>query len=181
MLRPSLPLLYPASRFNPSPPRTCPSAPSTPTASSYWLCRWCWKKRENQSASKGKGRCASTHGTVPGEAATSTSSSSPYSLSPSLPVLTLPLGVGATLSSPLSRVSALLSLSAVTWPILGLVTIPLAGPPPPPPPPPPPLPRRLPRRPPFVVGGGGGEGEEGVEEEESRTRREDMMVSSASS
>lgn len=105
-------------------------------------------------------------GRVPGEAATSTSSSSPYSVAPSVPVVfTLPFGVGATaLSSPLSSVSALLSLSACTW--LGGRALP-------------PRPRRLPRRP--LVGGGGGEGENEVEEAVSRTRRLEMMESSASS
>ena len=105
---------------------------------------------------------------IPGETATSTSSSSPYSVAPSVPVVfTLPFGVGAaTLSSPLSSVSALLSLSACTW--LGGRT-----------PTPTPRPRRLPRRP--LMGGGGGEGEKEVDDAVSRTRRLEMMESSASS
>ena len=87
-------------------------------------------------------------------------------MAPSVPVvLTLPFGVGATLSSPLSSVSALLSLSACTW--LGGRALP--------------LPRRLPRRPLVGAGGGGGEGDKEVEEEESRTRRFEMMESSVSS
>lgn len=61
---------------------------------------------------------------IPGDCLGS-SSSSAYSVPPSVPVATLSLGVGTTLSSPLSCVSALLSLSPPTSPA---VTFPLAFP-----------------------------------------------------
>jgi hypothetical protein len=101
---------------------------------------------------------------LPGEAATSaSSSSSAYSVPASVPVTMLPFGVGAALSSPLSCVKALLSLSPPTNPAKLALLLPFF------------LPRPLLG---FAggVGMGGGEGDA-----ESRMRRAEIIDSNDSS
>lgn len=103
-------------------------------------------------------------GNAPGDCLGS-SSSSAYSVPASVPVATLSRGVGATLSSPLSWVNALLSLSPPTKPAMCLSLL---------------FPFRPPR-PDFVCVTGDGAGDEEGRDTDARIRRSDMMASNVSS
>lgn len=103
---------------------------------------------------------------APGDSSRSSSSSSPSSVPASVPPMTLPRGVGATLSSALSWVSALLSLSPPTRPAMSRLLRPR---------------RRRPPRPGAGNSTGEGAGESEGNEAVSRIRRAARSVSMCAS